>query len=260
MKDLTKYNFRIDSTNAEKPRILFVLNGKECFRTISGPHKFAEYDLLASLFSYIQTGKTDMKPVPLCFSAIANIIRKDEQEKELTNTYDSMLELYESELLDARNKLDEAVKTISNLTSTLEGFKKSRVSGSSDLSSVLSEDDYWFVMDSLKDYYTMRYSNEVRDSGRKLSLEKILNSNPYNENKILDLQNQLRSAYSKVTKESLERVFNKIGFEAEKVGETHWRVYPKGYSNLAVPVSLSPSDNSRVTENLVAEIVAKVLR
>lgn len=252
--NLNKYNFRIQR-DGFSVRLLFDDNGKVRTRKITRNEELEDDKLISSLYNYLETGVCDLHPIPSAFCSVKSFIKQRDSHEELMDTYEQIIDSYEQELSLVKDKLQDSLSTIMGLEGKLHSLSQ-RSTGV-----VLDECQLYHLYATLSDYRDMRYSDSGYTTGRKETIDLILNALTDRSYYEKNLTEQLRRIISNVTRvEQARKEFARIGFTLD-VGEkkTHGKLYPTGKPELSVPYSCTPSD-WRVSENLVQEVLKKVLR
>ena len=252
----SEYNFRIQNDGFSR-RLVFDNDGKVQSRRLSRVDELDDDTVISGLLEYIVTGSTDIRPIPTAFSSIRGLIRKKESERSTTETYEEILCQYQDEVESLKRQLSDVMNTASVLEGIVDRMKS--VTG---LAESLNEEEYYFVMTSLQEFYKMKYGNNPYPSKRRVILEKVISENPC-ESKEKEVTQQVKSlirsciSTSGVNKGALEKGFKELGLEIIITGENHKRLVLSSNKSCGVPLSLSPSDR-RGADNFVREVLSLI--
>ena len=251
--NLESYGINVSKKEENIYRIDFVLDGKNRYRAAE-VRDTAEEELLKELKGYILTGECTLKPIPEAFSRLRKLIKEAEEKKDYITVLEESVKEYEIEIKDLK-------ETIRGLNSKLEALTFTQNKKDNSLSSVLSEEEYYYIMDSLKEYCDLRYSQSGHKTVRQLVLEKILKENPY-ENKIKEHAEKCKSIikanYGK-SMNALARDLKELGYIVVREGETHFKVYREGYETITIPIAGTPSDR-RGCSNFLQSFINKFIK
>lgn len=236
-------------------RIHFHINGNYRYRTINGSVSEAK-KILTELKKLIDGKPSRNKEANKIYKACQ---RYDKKVNDSV-IYEGVVKEYEKEndtlklqLLDTNNYLEIVLAQLNNQN------KASTVNGK--LAECLSEEEFYHVMNSLADYYNLRYSDSKDISQRKIILDKILSENPVSgkEKELYDKLLLVLKGMSSKTIDTTISSFNRIGFEAVKLNGGHLKVYPYGKPEL-FSIIASTSGDVRSIRNAARNIVKKLLR
>lgn len=257
--NLQKYNLQIVDYDTNM-RILFTLNGNQCYRTLRVREKLEEDEILSSLCDYLSTGKCSLKPIPAGFVSLRHQIMEAENIASIDNTYEEVLSEYESDIKLLQEKLNDALDTINKLNSNLQHLKF-KTSGSE----FESQDELECIMEVLSDYYKSSYQNFPYASERKEIIKNFLSRNSYESNKKEVTEHIKKTLYSSFSTTNgfdivkLKRGLNKVGLDVSTQGDGHNKIFVVGYEQCSMAISKTPSD-SRGLENCVREILTLLYR
>lgn len=246
--------FDVKQASGKNPTIVFYIDGKRKQRSVNC--SLSDAILVASELNNALCG---------------NYIVSNEDAKRIWSEYNSMthhsddLEVCEQLIKEYEEELSIANETIRKqceYISLLQNKIAVRESSSENPLSKLTEEEKYYIITSLKEYYNMRYSGISEYSRRKEVIEMIMSSNPVDENKERELYEKVFDIFKdicKETKPSIVRRFKQIGFTVEFQRGTHLKIYPEGRPQLACFFASTPSD-LRNANNCARIVVNKIFR
>lgn len=234
--NLASYNINISKKMDDIYRLDFVLEGQNRYRTIEIRNS-SEEELMEELTEYLLKGSCSLKPIPEAFIRLRKIIKDTEDKKDYVTVLEEVVKEYETEIKGLK-------ESIRSLNSKLDSLTFTHVSETKSFDSILTEEEYFYVMDSLREYYDSRYKQSNHKTVRQVILEKILKENPYKDKmrEHIELCKSVVKANYGKSINALARDLGELGYAIVKEGETHYKVYREGYEAITIPIAGTPSD------------------